>query len=413
MILKQTIVLFCLYEFVISWNDSDNDCCIELYDEPKYRGRERPTEWTHYESVPNVELYSKRDCKGNDVLIKRYSAECYGDNLGEEPRSWYMAGKNCGNFDMNKKAVSLHIYHSSLPYPGRPVTDYNVKLLFGDNTPLDEILKKNIRSDESLGDLCKTCKLVIHAGEAVPYADQFATVLSVIFELAERENWRKDLINTIPEVTYHESARQLGTHIKTSLDLVIENTKKWNDSSATPHERSSRADTIYNELFRVLDLMKQNIDPLYNRFPAFAVKPMFSLCTSMTFFLPRMPKWKSADLKLIPLYKELVNHFRYPLMKARLDKMTTVNGDGARWVDQIKNLPYNTDGYIHREARLFCLNRKCHSGHDVQCLKDEVTPEDVYSHSGNVYQCFTGYARLVRSRFEEAYDRSCNLTLAA
>uniref|UniRef100_A0A8D8XSK2 Uncharacterized protein n=1 Tax=Cacopsylla melanoneura TaxID=428564 RepID=A0A8D8XSK2_9HEMI len=70
-----------------------------------------------------------------------------------------------------------------------------------------------------------------------------------------------------------------------AASVTGENTKQWNDTRRIESERSTNADLIYHELFRAFSTMKHDGGRLFNKFPVFALKPMFSLCTAMSFFI--------------------------------------------------------------------------------------------------------------------------------
>lgn len=375
-------------------------------------GREKPTEWSspqdHY---PQVTIHSEVDCKGESVLISKYSSHnCNGFDLTRTNVfiARPLVGRNCGEYNMDKRAVSVRIIPPVMPFTGYPPSDFNPKIIFAKNAePLEKILRRKIRNDESLEDICNTCKTALDVAGLIPLASDAAQVLNVVDNLFKQDHWKDDMLIAIPEAIYHESARSLGTHMKARLDIVTDSTNQWqrNQSDIRPTER------IYSELLGVISLMNGNKD-LLAKFPDFAVKPIFVMCTSMTYFLPKMPHWKRSDRLLVPKYKELINFFRNRLIEARMNKLHTISDAGINCIDHVKNIPYNKNGYVDRETVLYCLkDRNCTTIGDPQCLLDEATPQGIYSHSSDVCQCFTTYAKLVRTRFEEAFYRLCDLTL--
>lgn len=436
---------FCLLFFAYKLVQSSDVCCAKFYAEKKYvgnsiticnnctescinlqpewrnkissvdmveyllNGRERPTEWeSAQDHYPQVAIYSEVDCKGENVLISKYSSHnCNGFDLTRTNVfiARPLVGRNCGEFNMDKRAVSVLIIPPVMPFTGYPASDFNPKIIFAKNAePLEKILRSKIRNDESLEDICNTCKITLNVAGLIPYASDAAQVITIVADLFKQDHWRDDMLTAIPEAIYHESARSLGTQVKSRMDIVTDFTNQWqrNISDNQPTER------IYAELLGVISLMNGNKD-LFAKFPDFAVKPIFGICTSMTYFLPKMSHWKRSDGLLVPQYKELINFFRNRLIEARMNKL-----HGSKdCIDHVKNIPYNKNGYVHRETILYCLkDRNCttHIG-DEQCLLDEATPQGIYSHSSDVRQCFTTYAKLVRTRFEEAFYRLCDLTL--
>lgn len=377
------------------------------------KGREKPTEWRSHHEYNKVTIFSEENCGGDRLYIG--STHCSGNDLGNKYNSFeqFFGHYGCAdNVNMNDRVVSYIIHPPVLPYLGIPATEYKIKNIFGDDTTLDELLKKRVRSDSNLNTICGTCETAINAVSTIPYLDHLSAIIHLTDDIVAEDHWRKDIEAFIPEAAYRESARNLGTHLKSKLELVAENTRRWDklrNSSNDDCNKVAIENDIHNELFESIRLIQNNIDPLYNRYPAFAIKPVFTICSLMKFFIPEMSQWNN-DSQLLRRYAELVDHFRLPLSMARLNELDVGSSEtGARAVIEVKNLPYRHVGYIERDARLVCLDRDwCF---DRQCMYDKVNQRGIYSHSSNVYRCFADYAKLVRTRFEEAFGRACDLNI--
>uniref|UniRef100_A0A8D8M186 Uncharacterized protein n=1 Tax=Cacopsylla melanoneura TaxID=428564 RepID=A0A8D8M186_9HEMI len=417
-----------------------------------------------------IDVYALPDCKGTPTPLNKV---CHLDNLEltkynvyEDLFKYFRPSFGPCNTFLGGRILSFRMYPRYLPRE-LPLDYYKIKIIFdeGNNSTLENILIQNLPNvTEAPKQIDPTLAFDVVKLIPIPGLGTITDVGLVMLKLVEVSNGLQndlgkiiqDLGTLMPHMTYHESTRRLGTDLKAALDLVVENTKQWNDTRRTEAERSVNADLIYHELFTAFSLIKHNIDPLYKMFPDFAVKPMFSLCTAMSFFIPKMPRWKEkkSDLRLIPLYKETVNQMRNILTKARLDKLELFTAESTKtFIDlynetfegvtkEVMNLPYNSRGYIGREEKLFCIDigDKDHCTENP-CLHDKVSKSTYYevgvpeeddialpSHLLNplfilkylssvksakyyIKQCFSGYAKLVRTRFEEAYNGVCNTDL--
>uniref|UniRef100_A0A8D8S107 Uncharacterized protein n=1 Tax=Cacopsylla melanoneura TaxID=428564 RepID=A0A8D8S107_9HEMI len=398
-----------------------------------------------------IDVYALPDCKGTPTPLNKV---CHLDNLEltkynvyEDLFKYFRPSFGPCNTFLGGRILSFRMYPRYLPRE-LPLDYYKIKIIFdeGNNSTLETILiqkfptKKTEDEDSEFEVTLASNVLQLIPIPGLKIVSDVGLVLLKLVEVSDGlENEFAKIANDLVKMTIdginQESARAMDTDLKVIFDLVVENTKQWNDTRRTEAERSVNADLIYHELFTAFSLIKHNIDPLYKMFPDFAVKPMFSLCTAMSFFIPKMPRWKEkkSDLRLIPLYKETVNQMRNILTKARLDKLELFTAESTKtFIDlynetfegvtkEVMNLPYNSRGYIGREEKLFCIDigDKDHCT-DSSCLYDEVSkstyevgvPEPIPTYSDYyIRQCFSGYAKLVRTRFEEAYNGVCNTDL--
>uniref|UniRef100_A0A8D8U8H3 Uncharacterized protein n=1 Tax=Cacopsylla melanoneura TaxID=428564 RepID=A0A8D8U8H3_9HEMI len=412
-----------------------------------------------------IDVYALPDCKGTPTPLNKV---CHLDNLEltkynvyEDLFKYFRPSFGPCNTFLGGRILSFRMYPRYLPRE-LPLDYYKIKIIFdeGNNSTLETILIQKFptkKTEDEDSEFEVTLASNVLQLIPIPGLKIVSDVGLVLLKLVEvSDGLENDLGKTANELVkmsingiYYESARELSTDLKVIFDLVVENTKQWNDTRRTEAERSVNADLIYHELFTAFSLIKHNIDPLYKMFPDFAVKPMFSLCTAMSFFIPKMPRWKEkkSDLRLIPLYKETVNQMRNILTKARLDKLELFTAESTKtFIDlynetfegvtkEVMNLPYNSRGYIGREEKLFCIDigDKDHCT-ESSCLYDEVSksayevgvpgqgkvvePQEStknykidYNPDYYIRQCFSGYAKLVRTRFEEAYNGVCNTDL--
>uniref|UniRef100_A0A8D8S116 Uncharacterized protein n=1 Tax=Cacopsylla melanoneura TaxID=428564 RepID=A0A8D8S116_9HEMI len=403
-----------------------------------------------------IDVYALPDCKGTPTPLNKV---CHLDNLEltkynvyEDLFKYFRPSFGPCNTFLGGRILSFRMYPRYLPRE-LPLDYYKIKIIFdeGNNSTLETILIQKFptkKTEDEDSEFEVTLASNVLQLIPIPGLKIVSDVGLVLLKLVEvSDGLENDLGKTANELVkmsingiYYESARELSTDLKVIFDLVVENTKQWNDTRRTEAERSVNADLIYHELFTAFSLIKHNIDPLYKMFPDFAVKPMFSLCTAMSFFIPKMPRWKDekSNLRLIPLYKTLVNDMRTILQRGRLNKLKVLTpkpldpSSRLRYapiyikafkeeIKKVMELPYNSSGYIDQNEKLLCIDvgDKDHCT-DSSCLYDEVSkstyevgvPEPIPTYSDYyIRQCFSGYAKLVRTRFEEAYNGVCNTDL--
>ncbi|KAL1454580.1 hypothetical protein WDU94_010800 [Cyamophila willieti] len=402
---------------------------------------------------PYVLLYSRPGCQGEHITSNTWSHKCNGR-------------------DMNNKACTLGTPFRSmqmrggyLPFEPEPVSNIMVSVIARNETlnltsSLNDILNvKDIRQDVNLKTRCPACKIGVDVlgivGNIVPFFGVVTGVVDIVDDVTSEEYWKEDvekfldkipnaILNATTTLTKKIVGDNLLKTLKVNMRQISDNTKSWirlknNETADTETEKIANMKTyevgISNIMLASFSLMDDNYNTLLFEYPELVVEPLFTLCSTMNLFLSITPDGEEGETNLLTFYKKVIKNLRSPLIKERLNKIT-VHKKFEKYINDVKELPYNPYGYIDPNVMWNCTNlydpryeylaeQELRDAYDkgkadyehkkTMELDSGLRTEGLYFRP-DVYVCdplnpgenFAAYIKWVRTRYEYAYDTVCS-----
>lgn len=390
-----------------------NDTCINLAQDWKYRiGSVGLENWPAVQDT-ETSLYSLPGCTGNSVHIS-YPNACSGDLSSE---TWLdsigIHNDRCGYKGMYKNSQSLRI-QCRVPYQGRPITDYTIKVQSLTEMDTQRKFVINQKIDEAKI-FMEATGVVLDVAALVPYLGEFAGLvkfLAVVFVDDSDHDRMQDLADQIVNEAKRLIAMEGFRSMNATMKVVTQNMEFLNNSRSSEMDRVAIVHNIHDGLYTVVSRLYDERS-IYREYPMLAINSLLSLVPVIALFHPIAKVISPTlveDSKLFCDHYHAIVQYQTLTVGKRLDSFHYLAVERAKpFIDEVKNRPYSLNGYLDGKDRIKCLAWPCEFP-QYQCLVDPVNREGIYSQSGDVKECFQVYAELVRTRMEEAFAKPLEMS---
>lgn len=341
-----------------------------------------------------MELFKDGDCRGT------------GQNIA----SAFLGGsiESFKNVSLINSLVSFRIHSTADTsyYIGRSIYDYNFKVDESDFPSVQSLI--DLQMKEEAPKISES--IVFPIASMIPiFGDLLAVVpiLEQIFIHDSDDDWKQHLIEHIGDAIDQTVAKNAIDQIESEMSVIVENINFAKNQNFCEKSLNDMIIYMNNRLIYIVNYMLTK-DGIFRKYPLHSINPLLTLTKLVSIYRQLTTDEKRKSSKPFEHCRQLVNDFHKLGISARLDRFKTY-GHYQDAVNKLKTTPYTGDEFSNSK-RILCMPPG--SG-GSPCVPDDLNAEtDVWSHTFDATDCYVGYAKLVKYRFEQAYAPLLHLITA-
>lgn len=341
--------------------------------------------------VDGIEVYSDHECTLNGGFI---------------PSTFPASINSFENTPKSFRTFRIKTAGSIVPYIGRSIYNIDFKVDDSDFPSIQSQLQSAIeREAPKLSE-----SLDLEFLSEVPVLSEILAVAPIVKRIFGGNDdvesvWKQNLVKNIPEISEKVVAKDAINHVSSKVAMVTQNiefAKRTGFSGASlvylDHTMDDDLDYIVNYI--------GNDDGVFRKYPLQSINPILGVSTLVSLYYSLASGEESPNTQLLNKTRQLINDFGVLGSAARIDRLKNYGGNSyKRLFERVKATPYTEVDFLNDSKRILCAPSP-----DLtvgQCLEDDLNAERrICSESFDRTECFEGYAKYVKYRFEQAYKLS-------